>query len=33
MIPMYGYNYMAYVDYMGLTVHCPRKAVKLNHSL
>ena len=24
---------MAYMDYMDLAVCCPRKAVKLNHSL
>ena len=28
-----GYNYTAYMDYMVLTVSCPRKAVKLTHSL
>ena len=27
-----GYDYTAYMDYMGITVCCPREAVKLNHS-
>ena len=27
------YDYKAYMDYMGLDVHRPRKAIKLNHSL
>ena len=26
-------DYMAYKDYMDLAVHCPRKAIKLKHSL
>ena len=33
MIPIIGYDYTAYMDYMDLVVRCPRKAVKLNHSL
>ena len=28
-----GYDYTAYMDYMDLTVRCPRKAVGLIHSL
>ena len=24
---------MAYMDYIDLTAHCPRKAIKFNHSL
>ena len=27
------YDYMAYMGYMEHDVHCPKKAVKLNHSL
>ena len=27
-----GYDYMACMDYMDTDVHCPKKAVKLNHS-
>ena len=30
---MYSYDYVAYMDYMDLDVRCPRKAIKLNHSL
>ena len=28
-----GYDYMAYIDYMDLPVRCPRKTIKLIHSL
>ena len=28
-----GYDYMAYMDYMDPNICCPKKAVKLNHSL
>ena len=33
MIPMYSFDYMACMDYMDPNVHCPKKAVKFNHSL
>ena len=28
-----GYDYMAYMDDMDPNIRCPKKAVKLNHSL
>ena len=28
-----GHDYKAYMDYIDLDVHYPRKAIKLNHSL
>ena len=32
-IPMYiDYDYTAYIDYIDLNIHGPRKAIKLNHS-
>ena len=32
MIPMYRYDYKAYMDYKNHAVRCPRKAIKFNHS-
>ena len=31
--PVIGHDYTAYMDYMDLDMSCPRKAIKLNHSL
>ena len=31
--PGIGYDYMAYMDYMDLTIRCPRKAVRKAESL
>ena len=33
MVPMYRYDYMAYMDYMDPDLLWPRKASKLNRSL
>ena len=33
MIPIQKHDYMIYMDYIDITVHCPRKGVKLYHSL